>query len=136
MCRSSPSWICEITAKLVLNNSSTGEKYEYELQGVGEEPLAEDNVVIKCQARDKVAQELVVKNTKKKPIVFSVESDLPHVSGGTCPSAAAHEQLEHRPGITARRTSSASQERRSTASTHECGDASPHVCSEHELSPL
>jgi hypothetical protein len=79
----SPSWICELTAKLVLNNSATGEKYDYELQGVGEEPLAEDNVVIKCQARDKIAQELTVRNNKKKSMIFSVESDLPHVSGAS-----------------------------------------------------
>jgi len=76
-----PEWVCEETGSLLLSNAQSGEKFEYELTGHGEEPLAEDHIVVACQARDKVEQTFTVHNTKMQPVMFSVESDLPHVSG-------------------------------------------------------
>lgn len=76
-----PEWVCEEIGSLVLSNSQTGERFEYELTGIGEEPLAENHIVVSCQARDKVEQTFTVTNTKLQAVMFSVESDLPHVSG-------------------------------------------------------
>ena len=41
-----PQWTCQCTGLLTLKNESTKEEYEYELKGVGEEPLAEDHIVL------------------------------------------------------------------------------------------
>lgn len=46
-----PDWICEAQAKLVLTNHLTNDVFEYELVGTGEEPLAEDHIMINCVAR-------------------------------------------------------------------------------------
>jgi hypothetical protein len=43
-----PPWICQVTGQLMLKNEATKEEYEYELKGVGEEPLAEDHIVLNC----------------------------------------------------------------------------------------
>ena len=37
-----PQWVCSVSGLLTLKNESTKEEYEYELKGVGEEPLAEE----------------------------------------------------------------------------------------------
>mmetsp|Transcript_18627 Transcript_18627/g.36432 ORF Transcript_18627/g.36432 Transcript_18627/m.36432 type:complete len:3020 (+) Transcript_18627:106-9165(+) len=76
-----PDWVCEVSGKLELTNTKTTEKYTYSLLGVGTEPLAEENVVINCQARQIVEQVLPVKNYKNDECLFIVESDLPNISG-------------------------------------------------------
>lgn len=43
-----PSMICHAEAKLLLNNQLTNDTYEFDLKGIGEEPLAEDHLVINC----------------------------------------------------------------------------------------
>ena len=43
-----PFWTCEVTGKLILNNATTNEIYEYDLKGIGEEPLAEDHIILNC----------------------------------------------------------------------------------------
>jgi len=45
-----PYWVSEVVGKLTLNNNTTNEVYEYDLKGIGEEPLAEDHIVLTCQA--------------------------------------------------------------------------------------
>ena len=47
-----PQWVCQTTGLLTLKNESTKEEYEYELKGIGEEPLAEDHIVLNCKARE------------------------------------------------------------------------------------
>jgi len=76
-----PEWMCDVKAQLVLHNAGTNETYEYELHGVAEEPLAEEHVVIKCEAREKTSHKFVVKNYSGSPATFEVESDLVHISG-------------------------------------------------------
>lgn len=47
-----PKWLCTACAKLELTNPLTNDKFEYELKGFGEEPMAEDHIVIDCNARE------------------------------------------------------------------------------------
>jgi hypothetical protein len=79
----SPTWICDTKAMLVLTNPATGDKFEYSLTGVGEEPLAENHIVIACQARDKIVREFDVQNDTDDDIEYNVESDLASVSGAS-----------------------------------------------------
>lgn len=76
-----PDWVCDIKAQLVLHNSGTSETYEYDLHGVAEEPLAEEHVVIRCEAREKTSHNFTVRNYAAMPATFEVESDLVHISG-------------------------------------------------------
>merc|ERR1719326_955299 len=77
-----PKWVGEYRAVLTITNPALPQaKFVYKLVGTGLEPLAEDHVTLTCQARDKITQEFEVKNTSSKLIEYSVESDLPHISG-------------------------------------------------------
>ncbi len=80
-----PDWVTEEdkphAAQLTLSNATTGEDYVFDLKGTAEEPLAEDHVVIPCQARQRMVHRFKVKNTGGKPMVFSVESDLTAACG-------------------------------------------------------
>jgi hypothetical protein len=76
-----PAWVGEQTGTLVLQNTKTGEKATYDLVGTAEEPLADDHAVIECQARTQVQRVFTVKNPEKVDQVFTVESDLPFISG-------------------------------------------------------
>jgi len=76
-----PDWVCDIKAQLVLHNAGTSETYEYDLHGVAEEPLAEEHVVIRCEAREKTSHMFTVRNYAAMPATFEVESDLVHISG-------------------------------------------------------
>lgn len=46
-----PKWICEAECKLILTNPLTNDLFEYSIKGFGEEPLAEDHIVLNCLAR-------------------------------------------------------------------------------------
>ena len=76
-----PGWVCEAEAKLVLNNTTTNEIYEYELKGIGEEPLAEDHIVLSCKARETTTHVFELKNTTEKVMHYRVETDLNNVTG-------------------------------------------------------
>ncbi|CAK9109555.1 unnamed protein product [Durusdinium trenchii] len=82
-----PDWVCDVKAQLVLYNVGTNETYElraktaYDLHGVAEEPLAEEHVVVKCEAREKTSHVFQVKNHSNLTAAFEVESDLVHISG-------------------------------------------------------
>lgn len=62
-----PTWVCSSTGMLTLNNKNTGEVYEYELKGIGEEPLAEDHIVLNCKARETSKHFFEIKNATDKP---------------------------------------------------------------------
>jgi hypothetical protein len=61
-----PQWVCQTTGLLTLKNESTKEEYEYELKGIGEEPLAEDHIVLSCKARETTHHMFEVKNNTDK----------------------------------------------------------------------
>lgn len=59
----SPQWVSLTTALLTLKNESTKEEYEYELKGIGEEPLAEaPSIPLTCKARETTHHVFPVKN--------------------------------------------------------------------------
>eukprot|EP00927_Polykrikos_kofoidii_P033789 TRINITY_DN28631_c0_g1_i1.p1 TRINITY_DN28631_c0_g1~~TRINITY_DN28631_c0_g1_i1.p1 ORF type:complete len:1661 (+),score=302.97 TRINITY_DN28631_c0_g1_i1:478-4983(+) len=76
-----PDWVTDSKAQLTLQNQGTNETYEYDIHGVAEEPLAEEHVVIKCEAREKTQYKFTVRNHSPLTASFEVESDLVHISG-------------------------------------------------------
>jgi hypothetical protein len=78
----SPSWMCQVEGDLILRNATIGDTYQYKLQGVGEEPLAEDHLVVDCKARWRTKQSFMVRNVLKgKEVTYRVECDMQGVSG-------------------------------------------------------
>ncbi len=53
---------CIAESRLELSNPITNDKFEYELKGFGEEPVAEDHIVINCKARESKVHEVELKN--------------------------------------------------------------------------
>ena len=76
-----PPWILEAEAKLVINNPFTGQQYEFELKGIGEEPLAEGHIVLDCKARQTKSCTFTIKNEYEKKMSYRVETDLYNASG-------------------------------------------------------
>lgn len=76
-----PQWICQETGLLLLKNESTKEEYEYELKGIGEEPLAEDHIVLNCSARETTVHRFEIRNTSEKPQTYTVWTDLQNATG-------------------------------------------------------
>ena len=60
-----------------MSNPLTLDNFEYQIIGNGEEPLAEEHIEIKCEAKQVVKKELIIKNPyQEKPITLRVETDL------------------------------------------------------------
>lgn len=76
-----PLWVCSLSGKLVLTNQVTNEVYEYELKGFGEEPLAEDHIILNCKARETTTKIFEIKNPTEKPIQYTVWTDLQNAVG-------------------------------------------------------
>lgn len=76
-----PPWICQVTGQLMLKNEATKEEYEYELKGIGEEPLAEDHIVLNCQARETTKYIFDVRNFSDKASNITVWTDLQNAVG-------------------------------------------------------
>jgi hypothetical protein len=76
-----PLWVMESKATLTLKNESTKEEYEYELKGIGEEPLAEDHVVLTCEARTTTKHQFKIKNPTEKHLKYTVWTDLQNAVG-------------------------------------------------------
>lgn len=79
-----PKWISQEKTSFVLVNPATQQQFEFELSGIGEDPLAQDHVVLSCQARTSILHEFDVMSFKTDPPGvqnFKVESDLRDVVG-------------------------------------------------------
>lgn len=76
-----PTWVMESKGTLTLKNESTKEEYEYELKGIGEEPLAEDHIVLTCEARATSLHQFEIKNTTDKLLKYTVWTDLQNAVG-------------------------------------------------------
>jgi hypothetical protein len=74
-----PSWICEETGTLNMKNAKLGTNFVFNLSGVGEEPLAEKNIVIKAGARESLDEVIELPALGAK--TYSIETDLPYVTG-------------------------------------------------------
>ena len=72
-----PQWICEEEGTLTMKNAKVGNSFAFTLTGRGDEPLADGHFQIPMKAREVLEQEFAVPGNGK----FSVESDLPYVSG-------------------------------------------------------
>jgi hypothetical protein len=59
-----PQWKGNYSGTLTLSNYPMGE-YVFNLRGVGEEPLAEDNITVECVAKTKTAVRLNVKSISR-----------------------------------------------------------------------
>lgn len=51
------------------------------MKGYGEEPVAEEHIILNCQARKLTKREIELKNNTEKPIVYNVETDLIYATG-------------------------------------------------------
>lgn len=76
-----PSWMTEETALFVLSNLSNDDKYEYDLKGIGEEPIAEDQIKIECCARNIIKKSIQIPNIHPKHTTYTVESDISCITG-------------------------------------------------------
>lgn len=76
-----PDWIGESDAKLVLLNKDTNEHFEYDIKGVGEEPLAEEEIIVECKVRE--AKKVPIKFRLPEGAMrdFEITFDLPNASG-------------------------------------------------------
>ena len=66
----------------MLTNPSTSDVFEYELKGFGEEPVAEEHIILNCQARKQTRREIELKNPHSdRAVTFRVETDLINAAG-------------------------------------------------------
>lgn len=47
---------------MILTNPSTNDIFEYNIKGIGEEPLAEGHIIIPCQARKTSKKDILIEN--------------------------------------------------------------------------
>jgi hypothetical protein len=76
-----PQWTCDVKGKLVLDVAATGEVYEFNLRGIGEEPRAEEHIILDCRVKETSTHLIPVVNNSEVPITYRVESDLINASG-------------------------------------------------------
>ena len=78
----SPAWVANVAGELTLRNVTVGDSYVYQLTGVGEDPVAEDNCVLECVARKRIHDSIVVRNILgSEDCDYKVECDLLGISG-------------------------------------------------------
>jgi len=90
-----PEWVCDCRTLLSLYNAGTNETYEYELRGTADEPLAQDHIIVKCEAREKTKHFFPVRNFSDKEAAFEVESDIMHISGPSQIMVKPGEQVDY-----------------------------------------
>jgi hypothetical protein len=79
-----PPSILKAEAKLVMNNNFTNDVFEYEITGIGEEPLAKDHIILNCVARKSTKKEFTIENPyKDRSVTYRVETDLVNAEGLT-----------------------------------------------------
>jgi hypothetical protein len=77
-----PTWVQDAEAKLILSNPITNDVFEYELKGFGEEPVAEEHIILNCSARKATRRDIELKNPyPDKSITYKVDTDLINASG-------------------------------------------------------
>jgi len=77
-----PPWMITAEAKLTLTNSYNNQQYDFELRGIGEEPLAEGHIILDCKARKTRSYMFKIKNDLlDRKVTYRVETDLYNASG-------------------------------------------------------
>eukprot|EP00826_Nyctotherus_ovalis_P038520 TRINITY_DN3612_c0_g1_i6.p1 TRINITY_DN3612_c0_g1~~TRINITY_DN3612_c0_g1_i6.p1 ORF type:complete len:1173 (+),score=401.21 TRINITY_DN3612_c0_g1_i6:253-3771(+) len=77
-----PEWICECKGKLVINIISTLQTFSYDLIGKGEEPLAEEKIVLNCEAKKTMKHAITLKNDSDRVVQYRIETDMAKVLSG------------------------------------------------------
>ncbi|KAJ3327773.1 Cilia- and flagella-associated protein 47 [Blyttiomyces sp. JEL0837] len=75
-----PNRTCEVQGQLLLSNLQTGQKFVYNLHGIGQEPLPEDNRAIECNARDIINETFRVYNYTDRDAEYDVVTDISDVN--------------------------------------------------------
>jgi len=92
----SPLDVVSIKGLLNLRNNTIGDNHEYQLAGIGEEPLAEDHIRIECRARWKSSHVICVRNfIESRPTTYHVESDLVGLIGNDQISVSAGGEADY-----------------------------------------
>lgn len=66
-----PTQICTAQTKLVIQNQQTNDYFEYDVNGVGEEPLAVEHFVINCVAKKPTVSYIDIKNPyNDRPVIY------------------------------------------------------------------
>jgi len=68
-----PSVPGQFDGNLAMQNTTTGDKYNYGLKGIAEDPVAEDTIVINCKSRLRHRQTIKVPNISQGTSNYSVE---------------------------------------------------------------
>ena len=77
-----PLSIGKAEARIMLTNPYTNDVFDYELLGIGEEPLATDHIILDCVAKNQAVKTIEVPNPyKDKPVTYRVETDLINPGG-------------------------------------------------------
>ena len=76
-----PPWVVTSEAKLILTNSYNNQQYDFDLKGIGEEPLAEGHIILDCKARKTRSYMFKIKNDLDRKVTYRVETDLYNASG-------------------------------------------------------
>ena len=64
-----------------MKNEFTNEVFEYDLIGIGEEPLAKDHIILNCIARHPTIHKVAIHNGLEKEMQLKVETDLMNPEG-------------------------------------------------------
>ena len=60
----------------------TNDVFEYELKGYGEEPVAEEHIILNCQARKATRRDIELRNPyQDRNVTYHVDTDLLNASG-------------------------------------------------------
>jgi hypothetical protein len=80
----------------VLSNQATNDVFEYDLRGFGEEPVAEEHIILQCQARKTTRREIELRNPHSdKAITYRIETDLINASGAQSITIAAGKKANY-----------------------------------------
>ena len=67
---------------MILSNPATKDEFEYDIKGIGEEPLAEKHIVIDCKPKKTKQHVIEISNEKgERTIRYKVETDSVVLSG-------------------------------------------------------
>ena len=77
-----PLWSANACATLVLKIPATNDILQYELKGIGTDPLSSDHIILKCDVHQKHSHEVLLENKDEfSDLTFYVESDVPNFFG-------------------------------------------------------
>ena len=71
-----PTWKGEFATKINLSNPISNETFEYEIQGVGEDPLAENHIKLKLAVDEEKKVPILIRNYSDKPATFTAKLEM------------------------------------------------------------